>query len=296
MEKILSYCLFEPKSLPQHRFWDKDKNNRQRYWFNLPSIALINSIIYPDYTMKVHTSKNVWENELSEVLNILSENIDNFKVETIDIDYNLTEPAIWRMMPLWLRDVEIFHTRDLDSVPGETEYKFVRFFEKSQCSLGTLRTHENHYGIKCRMLAGLSSFKSQEVPMYIRWQSFNLYYSQRHNQYGSDQDLMIQKFTADPEYTKDNFLDCRAYKQNKPQDFSCQNIDLSHLSEISVSPEKKKIFDFLKTKNLDNWAGEPVDCRGEYTNWLLKECGAKDIYPQLKKNVLLSGFYGIDTK
>lgn len=293
MEKVLSYCLFEPKVLPQHRFWDKDKNSRHRYWFNLPALALVNSVLYPDYAMKVYISRNVWENELSEILNILSKNTDSFKVETIDMDYKLTEPAIWRMMPLWLRDVEVFHTRDLDSIPGETEYKFVRFFENSQCSLGTLRTHQNHYGIKCRMLAGLSSFKSQEVPMYIRWQSFNMYYSQRHNQYGSDQDLMIQKFTSDPEYTKEKFLDCRAYNQRNPQDFPCQSIDSSHLSDVSVSPEKKKIFEFLKEKGLDSWAGEPVDLRGEYTNWFLKELKAANLFMDIKNNPILSEFYEV---
>ena len=105
---------------------------------------------------------------------------------------------------------------------------------------------------------------------------------------------MIQKFTSDPEYTEDKFLDCRAYNQDNPQDFPCQSIDSSSLSDISVSPEKKKIFEFLKERGLDTWAGAPVDLRGEYTNWFLKEFKAANLFMEIKNNPILSEFYGID--
>jgi len=289
--KVLSYCLFEPKTMPQHRFWDKDMSDKRRYWFNLPALAIINNILYPDYMMKVYVSKNVWDNELSEALKILSDEIETFNFETIDMDYSLTEPAVWRMMPLWSRDVEVLHTRDLDSLPGEVEYSFVRSFEKSECSLGTLRAHENHYGVKCRMLAGLSSFKPQGVPVNMKWDSFNTYYAMRHNGYGSDQDLMVQRFTTDHDYTKDNFLDHRSHRQKNSQDFPCVELNSSAIEEIEISDDKREIFDFLVSCNLDNWAGEPIDSRGEYLDSLLQNPEFKNVDRKLRGNKSLASFY-----
>ena len=66
--KILSYCLFEPKALPQHRYWDKWRSDDSRYWFNLPAIVLVNKLLFPDYAMVLHVTKNVWKNKLSLIL------------------------------------------------------------------------------------------------------------------------------------------------------------------------------------------------------------------------------------
>ena len=292
MGKILSYSLFHPKVLPQHRFHDKWKQDRLRYWFNLPAAVITNKILYPDYQMVLHVSKNIWDQELSSALEIV-DGMDNLTIETIDMDYTGTEPAIWRMMPLWSREVEVFHTRDIDSIPTEMEYKYVRVFEESDCSLGVLRTHPNHYGIKCRMLAGLSSFKPQRVPLPLKLNDFYMYYAFRHNNYGSDQDLMIQRFTSHPDYTRDNFLDHRAYGQENAQDFPCVEVQRSQLDAVPISQEKREIFDFLKSNGLDNWAGEPVDARGAYTNFLFQNPQFEEVVDKLREQPVLREFYGL---
>ena len=289
MKGVLSYCLFEPKSLPQHRFWDKDKNNPERYWFNIPAIAVINDILYPDYETKLYVSKNIWDKNLSLILKILSEEISNFVVETVDRDYKLTEPAIWRMLPLWSRDKEIFHTRDLDSIPNEEEYKFIRIFEKSCCTLGTIRTHENHYGIKCRMLAGLSSFKPQLIPLNIKGLNFDTYYATKHLNYGSDQDLMIQYFTENKEYTKKFFLDFATNNQKNEQDFPCVKIKQHEIDNFSLSEEISKILVLIKNHFGEFWAGIPLDTRGPFMNSILDL--APIVGERINSNNTLREFY-----
>jgi hypothetical protein len=287
--KVFSYCLFEPKTLPQHRFWDKDKNNPQRYWFNIPALAVINNILYPDYLMRIYVSPNVWDNPLSQVLRALAQEIGPFNVETIDREYSLTEPAIWRMMPLWSHDISTFHTRDLDSVPNEEEYRFVRAFEKSSCCLGTIRTHENHYGLKCRMLAGLSSFKPQLIPPQLKWDSFNTYYAMRHNQYGSDQDLMIKFFTGDETFTKDHFFDFAACNQRNKQDFLCTSATDEEIFAFDLGEKKSDILALIKKCFGEFWSGVPMDSRGELLSSLL--CYEPRAQEQIKQNAELRQFY-----
>jgi len=292
MRKILSYCLFVPKVMPAHRDHDKWRKDSMRYWFNLPALAITNKILYPDYEMRIYTSKNIWDEELSSVLWIL-DTLDNVEMVTIDMDYKVTEPAIWRMMPLWDREIEMFHTRDVDSLPTEKEYKYVRCFEKSACSVGTMRTHPNHYGIKCRMLAGLSSFKPPKVPIHLKMDSFYTYYAFRHHQYGSDQDLLIERFTNDSLYTELGFLDHCNYAQSNPQEFPCQSLHPDDLDNVQVTGEQKEVFKKLKECGLDNWAGEPVDGRHQYTNFLLSKPDFDYVFNEMHKNSLLQEFYGV---
>ena len=267
--KILSYSLFEPLVLPKHRFWDQHKDKISRYYYNIPALLLTNRILYPDYITRIYITSNVLHNNLAEVFNILKS--DKVQIVLVNIKYRLTEPSILRMMPLW-EGVEVFHTRDLDSVPTEIEYRYSRSFEKANCGIGTLRTHENHYyGYRSRMLAGLSSFKPDLVPDYIKGNSFIEYFKKNHGKYGCDQDLMIATFTTNHKYTANNFYDCKAYHQRNLQDFPCLYCSQTDLSNIVLSREQSELFNLLEDHDFNNWAGEPIDIRGEYTKFILSK-------------------------
>lgn len=289
-KKVLTYSLFGPKVLPQHRTHDKYKNDIERYWFNLPAAVLTNQVIYPDHIMRLYITPNIAEHKFFPVISILEEQ-PNFSYHLIERPYHSTEPALWRMLPLWERDVDILHTRDIDSIPSETEYRYTMAFESSSCVLGSLRTHANHYGIKCRMLAGLSSFRPPRVPTYMKHTNFDTYYSMRHSSYGSDQDLMIQQFTTSPQYTKQYFYDHCAYNQKNAQDFPCVRATTDELNAVEVSVPKKELFSQLILAGLDNWAGQPIDARGPYTDYLL------NLFPEVRTQIKAlskhAGFYKI---
>jgi len=238
--------------------------------------------------MRLYITPNVISHRLFPIIEALAEQ-PNFFYKTIDMDYVGTEPAIWRMMPMWQRDIEVFHTRDIDSVPTEVEYRYTLAFENSEGAIGSLRTHENHYGIKCRMLAGLSSFKPQQVPFCMKFDSFYTYYAMKHNKYGSDQDLMIQQFTNTPEFTKTHFFDHKAYRQTNAQDFPCTEATNRELSQIEINEKQSEFFTKLKTLGFDNWAGEPIDARGELTDFLLSTNAS--IRESVSTNPELKSFY-----
>jgi hypothetical protein len=274
--KLLSYSFFEPKQLPGHRFWDKDRADAYRYYFNIPAVVLTNSILFPDYTTKIYLTSNVLANELSLIFKILQDSSLPVEIVIVDMDYSLTEPSLLRMAPLW-DDVEVFHTRDMDSIPTKVEFDFVCAFEASDCSVGSIRSHENHYGT-CGMLAGLSSFKPNKVPSRIKGGSFAEYFDLSHGHYGCDQDLMVNMFTSDPSFTKDGYMDCRAYRQNRLLGFPCSAIrseDLDH----RPSPLQAEILNKVLESRFENWSGEPVDARGDYTNSML------DRFPEVKSSI-----------
>lgn len=291
-KKTFSYSLFEAKQLPQHRFWDRWKKDKERYWYNLLSLPLTNRILFPEYHMVFYVSPNIWENPLSQILKILANGLDKFEVHTINLDYSLTEPAIWRMMPLWHRDTGVFHPRDIDSLPSRKEVLYVDAFEKSDCTVGTIRSHENHHGIACQMLAGLSSFKPQDIPLNIKGPDFNYYYSQRHSDYGSDQDLVVNFFTKAEEFTGSNFLDYKIDKQFHDQLFSCCSLDDTTLTK-SLTPQKEGVINKIESLVPTSWLGEPCDTRGEYTSFLLSHF--LEIDAQIRAVPHLVDFYKIDT-
>ena len=291
-KKVFSYSFFEAKSLPQHRFWDRWKKDKERYWYNLLSLPLTNRILFPEYYMVFYVSPNIWDNPLSATLKILASNLDKFEVQTVSLDYSLTEPAIWRMIPLWNRDVDVLYPRDVDSLPSKKEMFYVDAFEKSDCVIGTIRSHENHHGIACQMLAGLSSFKPQNIPMNIKGPDFNYYYSHRHKNYGSDQDLMIDFFTKTEDFTGAKFLDYKIDKQSHHQPFPCRSLDDIELTQ-SLMSQQERVINKIESLAPTSWLGEPCDTRGKYTSFLLSHF--LEIDAQIRATPHLVDFYKIDT-
>jgi len=282
MKKIFSYSLFEPKILPSHRDWDKWAFDKERYWFNIPTIILLNKILYPEYETCFYISPNILDNPLFEIFNCF----DDIKYEVIDREYQITEPAIWRMIPLWERGVSVFHARDVDSLTNEFEYKYIKVFENSEATVGTIRSHENHHGIMCRMLAGLCSFKPNKISPEIKGMNFDFYYSKRKNKYGSDQDLLIETFTSNQSFTDKNFLDCKIQKQSNRQDFPCIE---ANLLDVVIEEQHKKILNKLKKGAESIWLGEPCDSRGEILNYLLEY--KKEYKDKILNNKILREFY-----
>jgi hypothetical protein len=286
--KILSYSFFEPKVLPQHRFWDKNKSEQNRYYFNIPAVVLTNKLLMPDYVTRIYLTRNVMYNDLAMVFKILKDVLANsLEFVVVDMNYELTEPSLLRMAPLW-QEIEVFHTRDIDSIQTKIEFQFIREFEKSPCTVGSIRSHENHYG-GCRMLAGLSSFKPTKIPERVKGKSFQEYFDKSHGNYGCDQDLMVDMFTSDTSFTWDNYMDCRAYNQKRPPDFPCVQVTPEDFKEPPAL--RSVILDKIAEYGFENWSGEPVDARGGYTSFVLDHF--QEVRDLINKYPLLRDFYKV---
>jgi len=289
-KKIISYSLFEPILMPHHRTWDKSMNNPKRYWFNLPSLFLTNRILFPEHILRLYVSQNVWSNELSSILKILKNN-EILDIHTINLDYKLTEPAVWRMMPLWSMDVAVMHSRDVDSFPTIDELKYIDFFEKSNFLVGTIRSQKNHWGYACRMLAGLSSFKTS-IPQIVKGPSFNSYYSKKHGKYGCDQDLIADTFTSNRDFVANHFLDCKVNEQKNENSFPCAVFEPTKY-EFDLATQQAEVLEQIDKHLNPQWLGQPCDARGPYTKFIFSKF--EKIMKEIQGINILREFYLEDT-
>ena len=67
-----------------------------------------------------------------------------------------------------------------------------------------------------------------------------MYYAFKHGSYGCDQDLMIDVFTKNEQFTKDNFLDYHGYYQTNKQPFACHVASDEQLDELSILVKEKE--------------------------------------------------------
>lgn len=270
--KLLSYCLFTPKKMHDHRFWDEHKSSKDRYWYNLPALYLANSILYPEYKMRVYVNPEIINHKCYYLLEELHNNFDNFQFEFVEEDYSSHEPAVWRIKPLWEEGCEIFMSRDIDSMPNESEFRSFKVFERGWYAVHTIRSHENHYQYPCRMLIGLSAFKPNLIDDEIKTESYESFLAKYRpeNRWDGDQLTIIGAFTTNPDFTANKFLDSKIDNQKSFQDFYCNTISPNEMGEIELTEHQRKYFSIVRKHRTTYWAGRPCDTRGDFIKKLLK--------------------------
>lgn len=262
---LISYTLFEPKRLFQHRNgWDK-YNTLDRYWYNIPAVVCTNKILYPDFNIKIHISPNIKNHKFYKLLEKLENDFDVL-IEVIDRDYNKTEPTVWRYKPLLEKECDVILCRDIDSIPTADEVLSTYYFlENESIKISTMRSHYAHAGPPTIMMAGLCSFKVNEVNPKINFNQ--LLEMSSNSEWGVDQEFLIKTFTSDKEWNKKHFLDCRlSNREHKVCDpaIECISLDYNHFRKNIRFNDFGIESDILPLLNeYVVWAGEPVDIRKE---------------------------------
>jgi hypothetical protein len=265
MKNVISYTLFEPKQLFNHRNgWDK-YNTIERYWFNIPAVICINKILYPNFNVKIHISPNIKEHKLYKLFESLERDF-GVSIEVIERDYKKTEPTVWRYKPLLEKECDILLCRDIDSIPTADEVLSVYYFiQNDEIKISTMRSHYAHAGPPTIMMAGLCSFKVKDINVGISFDE--LLDISDNSEWGIDQQFLIQTLTKDKEWNKNHFLDCKlSNKDHKVCNsaIECISLDQNHfrknvrLSDIGVESDVLSLLNDYVV-----WAGEPVDIRGE---------------------------------
>lgn len=253
---IISYSFFEPKQIYNDRFWDKF-NNKDRYWYNIPAMVLLNKLIYPDFDITIHISSNVKENPLFEILAKL-ESIGIVNLVEIDREYSGTEPTLWRYKPLLDKSCDILLCRDIDSLPTNDEIRSTIFFINSEYKVSTIRSHTNHTTPSTIILAGLCGFRPKSINLPIKFEEL----INMKGNWGLDQSFLINSFIKDQEWTSVNFLDSKlssvSHKVRNPL-IRCTSFDESYYRENVKLEIDDKILKLLDKST--SWSGEPIDFR-----------------------------------
>jgi hypothetical protein len=270
-ELLISYCFFTPKSLHKEmRFWDV-YNNYDRYWYNIPALMAVNTIVYPNAKIKIHLSEEIKENPLFEILDKISTIMSNVELVFLPYEYTNTEPTMWRYKPLFDKECDTLLCRDIDSLPNEDEIRATYYFlQNKEYKVHTLRTHTNHGSPATIILAGLCGYRPNEIP-FIQNITFDTYYNHfKSMSWGLDQNSLINLFVRDQNWISQNFLDspisteyhrvpnaiipCKSFNQ----DFYRENVEL----DIDT-----RLIEILN--NETKWGGEPTNLRGINLNKLL---------------------------
>lgn len=278
--KIISYSLFDSKKNFNHiRDWDNHREINYRYWTNIPTLVLANSLLYPKYVMKLFIHSSIKENPLFPLLSHLKENF-NLSLVELNMDYSGREPSLWRFIPIWDKNNEIVLTRDLDSLPNTSELKCSRLFESSDCEVMTMRSHPNHnHQIRAvRMLAGLSGFKPNVMGDIGQYESFYKHATTLW-EWGLDQEALIEHFLEKKGYgyLSKKFMDCAVDYRKENSMWPCFPIKQEDTLVVNLSEKDIELMRILD--KLTDWAGKPIDSRG--------------IFEEIVK---LSGKNGIDLK
>jgi hypothetical protein len=292
-KKIISYSLFHPKKLYEHRVWDDDKFDKNRYFFNIPALCSINKFLYPEYKMHLTVCPETEKNYFFSFYQQICDQDDFFSYSVNNDAYQAHEPALWRISHLWDDDLDILLSRDIDSIPNLGEYISVRYFESSKYSVHTIRSHANHYQFPCRMLIGLSAFKKKQIPANILKESFEKFqeaYTPK-SKWDGDQISLINAFTTNDFFTSDNFLDSMIDDQFNYQDFFCYTMSRDDFESVEIDENRRLFFDMIKSLGLSSWAGQPCDARNENLNSILSLTGHSAISKILEKDIKLKNFY-----
>ena len=247
-------------------------------------------MLFPDFQQTYHLSADVAETKFHSLL-IEASNFYNIKVDICDLHYQNTEATLWRFQPLVDGTCDVLLSRDLDSVFSAPEIIATQFFLKDpKYQTFTIRSHQNHSTQNTIMLAGLCGFK---VSSFSFDQSFAQFYKTQHGQdWGLDQDFLINLFKDKPNWTKNHFLDVRIQSSDhhvqKPL-IPCIEAEISHDSQVM---ENK----LLKTLNkITRWAGQPVDVRGQKLVEIfnIQKTEAYALYKIISDNSYLKSFYRV---
>ena len=286
---IISYSFFEPKIIHRHRDWDKF-NKIDRYWYNIPALIAINSLVYTDFKIKFHISENILNNKLYILFEECVENY-NIEIEVIKKDYINTEPTIWRYKPLIEKECDILLCRDIDSIPTTDEILSTYYFiNNDKYDVTTIRSHKNHKIPQTIMLAGLCSFRPKNINLNYDFNTFLNTFSK--SNWGIDQNFLIDTFTSDRNFTKTKFLDSRLNSKNhqieKPL-IECDSFDENYYRnnvDYNKNDSILKLIDYYT-----EWSGEPVNIRGEKLINLLNNEKFSNMLDLIEGNKILKEFY-----
>lgn len=271
MNKIISYCFFLPEVMAKNRkLWDSLYQDKERYWYNLPAIFVLDSIFYPEYVKRFYITESVLDHKLGELF-LEIQKINNFEIRVVSDDkYKFREFTTERFGPLW-EDCDIVIFRDVDSVVTGGEWQCNRVFEESPAHAYSARSHRAHD----LLMGGLCGFK----PKLIRdktedsLESFVEKYAPgtEKTRWDLDQHLLNAAFAGDPEFTQNRYYDMPIHNARGKPRFPCKKI--IHISDIQsnkIDGDRAKCIQIIEKYVKPRWAGMPVDLRGGATSEILE--------------------------
>lgn len=149
-----------------------------RYWQCLIPSLISHWELYPGFTIRLYHTPEVKTCDGWPILEQLQRMTKRLELVQLDQPYRDHQPMMRRLMPLWDSDVEVFFTRDIDSVPTRLEILSVQTFLLTQTHhywIHSIRSHRFHNII---LMGGLSGFRPPELHSFrYKYATYNDYFT-----------------------------------------------------------------------------------------------------------------------
>jgi hypothetical protein len=253
----------------------------KRYWNPIPYLFLSYERTYmrviPNLHIKLHIHHLSTEIPLYKMLEILSEKWGKLQIQVINEDVINARGMLWRMIPLWDKNVKYFFCRDIDTVPVTEEIKSVKYFVNKQTFMvHGMRSHPFH---TLQLMGGLCGFDAENIrnktklfPTYIEFLNYakkNIPRCRENWKWGGDQDLLHEYFLKLFSKSPRLILDCKIpNKIGKVPDLKFPAIRVQNCPGIKLHECDNTLL--LRNDRLIKFAGEPVIVSGSVLKETLK--------------------------
>lgn len=243
MKQIVSLCVFGK----DEEFWK----------FTLPAI-IINKIVYKDFIIRLYVSSMDINHVLISALRELSNNTF-FELVIVDKPYLSLEVTIWRMLPLWDKDVDVFLCRDVDAYPTSMEVKSTYYFlNHSEYDIHGIRSCASHSGLY--LMAGLCGFRKEKLKDLPGTSTYNVYEKLTyHISTGGDQEALKQCFYNSEGVkhliTLDTVLRTCLTTIFSPEVFNPSRVSIEEYDKVDIS--------FVDSSGVLDW-GKGIEYEGQH--------------------------------
>jgi len=132
-----------------------------RYWVPIPIVLIANSIIFKKFVNRIHVPQSIINFPLFKFLQKIAKRTDKLEIEVIQKQVKITQPTLWRMRPLWDKDVKVVFCRDLDAIPIRREIVAMRLFLRCKnLYIHGVRSFREH---NTPLLAGMCGFRAHKL-------------------------------------------------------------------------------------------------------------------------------------
>lgn len=134
-----------------------------RYWSCLLPSLITHWELYPGFAIRLYITPEVKTAPGWQTLSHLSKISDRLQLIELSKPYIGHSPMMWRLRPLWDSEVDLFFTRDIDSIPSRLELASVQAFQRTgpfEYSIHSIRSHPQHSVI---LMGGLSGFRYRAI-------------------------------------------------------------------------------------------------------------------------------------
>ncbi len=173
---------------PDSGYESPDSGSSQGVFFQhfLPSLLRAYYAVFPDWELRIHHDLRVMETPYWPVLEELQAN-GQLRLVNCGEAPSLCGAMLWRCLPFWDEQVELFACRDIDSLPMPRERIMLEEFADSDLAIHAILDSESHTG---PLMGGMCAFKgpapAENLDAWI--DGFDL------REHGSDQDFLNDRF------------------------------------------------------------------------------------------------------